>query len=80
MFFDDAGIALRELRANTETLEEFEGGIWMVTQATMHHLKQGTSSLLSIERLVENPALADRLFSERSLSSSRSSERTQASD
>lgn len=72
IFYDNAGIALRELRANTETLEEFEGGIWMATQATMHHLKQGTSSILSIERLVENPALADRLFSQRTLSSSRS--------
>ena len=79
VFFDAAGIALRELRANTETLEEFEGGIWMVTQATMHHLKQGTSSLLSIERLVENPVLADRLFSERSLSSSRTAVREKRS-
>ena len=80
VFFDEAGIALRELRANTETLEEFEGGIWMVTQATMHHLKQGTSSILSIERLVENPVLADRLFSERSLSSSRTSVPAPSSD
>ncbi len=80
VFFDDAGIALRELRANTETLEEFDGGVWMATQATMHHLKQGTSSVLSIQRLVENPALADRLFSERTLSSSRSRVPTQSSD
>ena len=69
VFWDRAGVERRELRANVETLEEFDGGLWMATQSTMYDLKARTRSTLTIESVAANPDLPDRLFTARSLMS-----------
>ncbi len=71
VFWDHAGVARRELRAHVETIEEFAGGLWVAMQSTMYDLKAHSSSTLTIESVVANPDLSDRLFTAHSLISRR---------
>jgi hypothetical protein len=59
---DGAGLLLREMRANLETIQEFDG-VWLATMATMRNVREKTSSTIVIHSLEPNPELTDRLFS-----------------
>lgn len=61
-YFDENDVEFKEMRAEPDSLKEFDG-VWVATNATMHDLRQGTSSQLLIEKLDPNPELAEQLFS-----------------
>jgi hypothetical protein len=69
-YADAAGVVLREWRADVESIREFDG-VWVPTVSTMRNVKQDTSSTLTIEALVPNPELPERLFSKRQLTERR---------
>jgi hypothetical protein len=59
---DDSGTLLRELVADVDSIDEFDG-VWVATRATMRNLREGTTSTLVVHHLVPNLQLDDRLFS-----------------
>ncbi|MBW2281500.1 MAG: outer membrane lipoprotein-sorting protein [Deltaproteobacteria bacterium] len=61
-FWDRADVEIREMRANTRSMREFDG-VWVATESSMYDLQEGTTSTLLIENLDPNPALGEQLFS-----------------
>ncbi len=61
-FWDRDSVEIREMRANTESIREFDG-VWVATESSMRNLQEGTTSTLLIENLDPNPALGEQLFS-----------------
>jgi hypothetical protein len=61
-YSDDSGTLIRELVADVDSIEEFDG-IWIATRTTMHNVREGTSSTLVVHQLLPDPELEDRLFS-----------------
>jgi hypothetical protein len=61
-YWDHADVEIKEMRADPASIREFNG-VWVATNSTMHHLKQGTSSQLIIEDLDPNIEIAEQMFS-----------------
>ena len=61
-FWDRADVEIREMRANVDSIREFDG-VWVATESSMRNLQEGTTSSLLIENLDPNPALGEQLFS-----------------
>jgi hypothetical protein len=62
LYRDDAGTLVRELRAEVESVDEFDG-TWLATEVTMHNLRERTSSTLIVHDLLADVDLDERLFS-----------------
>ncbi len=61
-YWSTANVEIREMTASPEALKEFYG-VWVVTNAMMVNLLEGTSSEVFIEDLDPNAEIADELFS-----------------
>ncbi|MFQ5515921.1 MAG: outer membrane lipoprotein-sorting protein [Myxococcota bacterium] len=59
--WDESSVEIKELIADPSSIQEFDGA-WIATRVTMHNLREGTNSTLTVERLDPNPELADRMF------------------
>ena len=59
--WDEAGVEVKELDIPSEKIRQF-AGVWIPMEATMHDLSEKTQSVLYVDRLIENPPLADTLF------------------
>jgi hypothetical protein len=62
VYRDESGVEIKESRARRSSIKEFDGS-WVATEVTMYNLKEGTSSVLLVEKLEPNVEMADRLFS-----------------
>jgi hypothetical protein len=62
LYRDDSGTLVRELRADVDSIEQFDG-IWIATRTTMLNVREGTSSKLIVHQLLPDADLDDRLFS-----------------
>jgi hypothetical protein len=62
VYRDEAGMPVKESRTHRASIKEFDGS-WVATEVTMQNLKEGTSSVLLVEKLEPNVEMADRLFS-----------------
>ena len=60
-YWDDVGVAVKELRAPRKSLKEFDG-VWVPTESTMTDLLEDTSSTVTLERVDPNPTLDDSEF------------------
>ncbi len=61
-YWDHANVEIRNMRAEPESLKEFNG-IWVATASTMVNIQEGTSSQMFVEDLDPNVDLAEELFS-----------------
>jgi hypothetical protein len=61
-FWDRDDVEIREMRANTASIREFDG-VWVATESSMHNLQEETTSMLLVENLDPNPMLSEQLFS-----------------
>jgi hypothetical protein len=61
LYRDESGVPIKESRALHSSIKQF-GGTWIATEVSMSNLKEGTSSILLVEKLDPNLQLADRLF------------------
>jgi hypothetical protein len=61
-YWDTAGVEVRELDADPQSLKEFHG-VWVATKSKMRNLQQDTSSELTIEDLDPNTEIAEAMFS-----------------
>lgn len=59
--WDEAGVEVKELDIPSDRIQQF-AGIWIPMKATMHDLSEKTQSVLFVDRVIENPPLADTLF------------------
>jgi hypothetical protein len=62
VYRDESGVEIKESRAARSSIKEFDGS-WVASEVTMYNLKEGTSSVLLVEKLEPNVEMADRLFS-----------------
>jgi hypothetical protein len=69
-YFDRAGVEIKELRADARSIREIDG-VWMPLEATMRQLQDQTYTKLKVRRLVPNPDLPKRYFSQRQLQARR---------
>ena len=69
-YFDRADVEIKELRADATSIREIEG-IWLPLEATMHQLLDQSYTKLKVQRLVPNPDLPKRYFSQRQLQARR---------
>lgn len=60
-YWDEVGVAVKELRAPRKSLKEFDG-VWVPTESTMTDLLEDTSSTVTLERVDPNPKLDDAEF------------------
>ncbi len=61
-YWDDVGVAVKELRSPRASLKSFDG-VWVPTESTMTDLLEDTTSRVTLEKLDPNPTLADIEFS-----------------
>jgi hypothetical protein len=59
--WDEAGVEVKELDIPSGKIQLFSG-VWIPMEATMHDLSEKTQSVLFVDRVIENPPLADTLF------------------
>jgi Outer membrane lipoprotein-sorting protein len=59
--WDEAGVEVKELDIPSGRIQQF-AGVWIPMEATMHDLSEKTQSVLYVDRVIENPPLADTLF------------------
>lgn len=57
-YWDDVGVAVKELRAPRSALKEFDG-VWVPTESTMTDLLEDTSSTVTLDRVDPNPSIDD---------------------
>jgi hypothetical protein len=62
LYEDDSGTVRRELRADLDSIDEFQG-VWLATRSTMYNRAEGTSSTLIVHHLLPDAELDDRVFS-----------------
>ncbi len=55
-YWDAAGVEVKELRAETDSVTEFDG-VWVPLKITMRHLILGSSTTLEIDNVQANPEL-----------------------
>lgn len=61
-YWDEVGVAVKELRAPRAALKEFDG-VWVPTESTMTDLLEDTSSTVTLDKVDPNPSLDDAEFS-----------------
>jgi hypothetical protein len=59
--WDEAGVEVKVLDIPSDRIQRF-AGVWIPMEATMHDLSEKTQSVLYVDRVIENPPLADTLF------------------
>lgn len=65
-YFDGAGVEIKVLRAEPDSIREIEG-IWLPLRARMDHRLDLTYTRIRVDRLAPNPELPKKLFTERQL-------------
>ncbi|MCC6765268.1 MAG: outer membrane lipoprotein-sorting protein [Deltaproteobacteria bacterium] len=60
-YWDDVGVAVKELRSPRASLKAFDG-VWVPTESTMTDLLEDTHSTVTLQRVDPNPALDDGEF------------------
>ncbi|MBM4334695.1 MAG: outer membrane lipoprotein-sorting protein [Deltaproteobacteria bacterium] len=64
--WDDAGVEVKQLEIPRGRIESYSG-VWIPRESTMYDLSEKTQSVLTIERVVDNPVISDAIFSPQSL-------------
>src|SRR5262245_26974300 len=59
--WDEAGVEVKELDIPGDKIKQF-AGVWIPMESTMHDLSEKTQSVLFLDRVIENPPIADSLF------------------
>jgi hypothetical protein len=65
-YWDEAGVEVKRLWAQRESIREFEG-VWMPTRITIRHLLHESMTRMRVDRVVPNPDLPRRTFDIRAL-------------
>lgn len=65
-YWDEAGVAVKRLQAQLESIMEFEG-VWMPMRVTIRHLLHETMTRLRVDNVISNPDLPGRTFDIRAL-------------
>jgi hypothetical protein len=64
--WDEADVEVKQLDIPSEKIRQF-AGVWIPMESTMHDLSEKTQSVLYLDRVIENPPLADSLFAPQQL-------------
>ena len=59
--WDEADVEVKQLDIPSDKIHEF-AGVWIPMESTMHDLSEKTQSVLYLDRVIENPPIADTLF------------------
>jgi len=64
--WDKAGVEVKQLEIPKDKIQLF-AGVWIPMESTMYDLSEKTSSVLYVDRVVENPEIPDAVFSPQAL-------------